>query len=628
MTSKTTTPTLKLPAWLPPLAILAMLYLLLPFLALFTRVPWEQAAATLSSSSAQAALNLSLITCTVSIGLDLLLGIPLALVLAKNWPGVQIIRVLVLLPLSVPPVVAGLALLQLFGRKGLVGPLLEAFGVTIAFTPVAVVMAQVFVSLPFLVVTVEAALRSKPQGLEQTARQLSAKPTRILWTVTLPVIFPAIFRGAALAAARCLGEFGATLTFAGSLQGLTRTMPLEVYLTRETNSDLALLLGAILLLAAVLVVACTEIPWGKLKTLLLQSHRHRQFSQHSYPAAALPKSQAVGVTLEQIKCNPRDVCVDFTIPAGMSLALMGHNGAGKTTIAELAAGTITPDQGRILYHLGAQYPEAMTQRPRVITMGQNPQLFPHLNVLDNVAFAPRSAGANRKAARRIAWNLLSSLELEHLAWRYPAALSGGQAAKVALARAIAGKPQLLILDEPTASLDVHSALTVTNALVRVLQQTGVTTILITHDISVCLALASTLALVDRGRIVSKGEPFTLLHKPQHAFTARLAGLNVVEQKLAAQLTATPCSAEPGQQYAFPTTEVVVTTAAPEKLSQPEGLTAQLVSLKPDGDSVCGTFNHGDTIIHARIPLAQGQQLSIGAQVLLTVTANQLIELQQ
>ena len=164
------------------------------------------------------------------------------------------LRSLVLLPLVLPPVVGGLALLYAYGRRGLLGAHLEAFGVHIAFTTTAVVIAQSFVALPFLVVSLEGALRTAGERYEAVAATLGANPTTVLRRVTLPLVLPGLISGAVLSFARALGEFGATLTFAGSLQGVTRTLPLEIYLQRETDPDAAVALSLVLIVVAVLIV--------------------------------------------------------------------------------------------------------------------------------------------------------------------------------------------------------------------------------------------------------------------------------------------------------------------------------------------------------------------------------------
>ena len=246
MKSRRTPAVSPLPVWAGGLGALALCFLVLPLAFMLGRVNWSTLGATLATPEAAAALGLSMRTCVMALGVDLLLGVPAALVLSRSWRGVRAARILVALPLSLPPVVAGIALLAAFGRRSTLGALLSGAGLDIAFTTSAVVIAQVFVSLPFLIVTLESALRARERGLDEMASSLGASPSRVFWQITLPTVLPGLGRGTALALARCLGEFGATLTFAGSMQGVTRTMPLQIYLARESDADLALALGVVL----------------------------------------------------------------------------------------------------------------------------------------------------------------------------------------------------------------------------------------------------------------------------------------------------------------------------------------------------------------------------------------------
>jgi molybdate transport system permease protein len=194
-------------------------------------------------------------TSATSTVLCIVLGVPLALVLARaSFPGQRLLRAFVLLPLVLPPVVGGIALLYTFGRQGLLGRSLELAGIQIAFSTTAVVLAQTFVALPFLVVSLEGALRTAGTRYEAVAATLGARPTTVLRRVSIPLVLPGLASGAVLSFARCLGEFGATLTFAGSLQGVTRTLPLEIYLQRETDADSAVALSLVLVAVAVAVV--------------------------------------------------------------------------------------------------------------------------------------------------------------------------------------------------------------------------------------------------------------------------------------------------------------------------------------------------------------------------------------
>lgn len=243
--------------WLPGGAALA--FLAVPLLGIAARIPWADAPALLAAPGSVAALRLSLTTCLASTALCLILGLPLALLLARSrgrWAGLA--RTLVTLPMVLPPVVAGLALLATLGRRGVLGQSLSAWGIEVGFTAAAVVIAQTFVAMPFLVTSVEGALRSAGRDYEDVAATLGAGPTTVLRRVTWPMMLPAVAAGTALSFARALGEFGATLTFAGSLQGVTRTLPLEIYLQREADTEAALALALVLIVVAALTVAATS----------------------------------------------------------------------------------------------------------------------------------------------------------------------------------------------------------------------------------------------------------------------------------------------------------------------------------------------------------------------------------
>lgn len=244
-----------LPGWLFVPAGLALAFVALPIAGLLTRVPWLRLPALLATPESVDALALSLQTCAASLILTIVLGLPLALAIARSpGPWAAVARVLAVLPMVLPPVVAGLALLVTLGRRGLLGAHLSAFGIEIGFTTLAVVIGQTFVAMPYFVIAVEAALRTLDPGFEQVAATLGASPSRVLSRITLPLLAPAFVSGAAMALARALGEFGATLTFAGSLQGVTQTLPQAIYLAREVEPDAALALSVVLLgLAAALM---------------------------------------------------------------------------------------------------------------------------------------------------------------------------------------------------------------------------------------------------------------------------------------------------------------------------------------------------------------------------------------
>jgi molybdate transport system permease protein len=252
-----------IPLLLAAPAGLALLFLILPLVGLLVRAPWTDAAAVLAGPGALQALKLSVITATISMIIVLIIGVPLAWVLARpGLRGASLLRALITIPLVLPPVVGGVALFTVLGRAGLLGrPLYRLTGFAFPFTPYAVILAQVFVALPFLVLSVEGALRASDRRYEEAASTLGARPVTVFRRITLPLIGPGIAAGAVLAWARALGEFGATITFAGNFPGTTRTMPLEVYLALETDPGSALLLSVLLLGVSVAVLALLRERW-------------------------------------------------------------------------------------------------------------------------------------------------------------------------------------------------------------------------------------------------------------------------------------------------------------------------------------------------------------------------------
>jgi molybdate transport system permease protein len=251
------------PAVLLVPALLGVAFLLLPLLALLVRAPWGDLPDQLLREQSVQALRLSFVTAGLATLLCLLLGVPLAWVLARaHVPGRRLLRALVTVPLVLPPVVGGVALLLLLGRRGLLGRHLDAwFGVTIPFTTAAVVLAQAFVALPFLVLAVEGALRAADDRFEEAAATLGAGRWLVFRRVTLPLVAPGVAAGAVLSFARALGEFGATITFAGNFPGRTQTVPVAVYLALETDPEAAVVLSLVLLVVSVAALVGLRGRW-------------------------------------------------------------------------------------------------------------------------------------------------------------------------------------------------------------------------------------------------------------------------------------------------------------------------------------------------------------------------------
>ena len=235
----------------------------LPLVGLLMRTPWGDLGSVLTAPDVRQALLLSLECSLGALAVSAVLGVPLAWVLARtDFPGRRAVRAVVILPMVLPPVVGGVALLFAFGRRGLVGQYLSGIpGFPAPFTTGAVVLAEAFVAMPFLVIATEAGLRQMDQRFEEAAATLGARPWRRFWTVTLPLIAPSLAAGAALCWARALGEFGATITFAGNLPGRTQTMPTAIYILLESNPEHAIAVSLVLLAVSLAALVALRERW-------------------------------------------------------------------------------------------------------------------------------------------------------------------------------------------------------------------------------------------------------------------------------------------------------------------------------------------------------------------------------
>lgn len=504
------------PAWLAGPAALALLFLLIPFGALVMRVHWGQIPQLLATSESQDALWLSLKTCLISTGLCIVFGVPLALWLsqARNSFFPRLVRTIVTLPMVLPPVVAGLVLLITWGRMGILGSKLDLLGIQIGFTTLAVVIAQTFVAMPFLITSLEGALRTRGFQYEAAARGLGASRTRTLMQVTLPLSAPAIVSATALAFSRCLGEFGATITFAGSLQGISRTLPLEVYLQRENDTDLALSLSLVIIALAIVMVGGTQVLSDYWYARLMGQHQQSGNTGTVGAISGLSKKKrdkqaGPGVHLDaKIAVRHLDVAIDFA--PGSATALLGPNGAGKSTIISLLAGTLVPDSGSIKWS---------RNQPRIVLLAQDPALFPHMSVLKNVIFGLRCLGIETDRAEKLARAQLAAVGMQTLEKRRPNQLSGGQKQRVAIARAMAIEPDVVLLDEPMASLDVEVA-----DQLRVLLHErigGATTIQVTHDLTDVIALDCQVVVLKHGQVTQRGYWRDLFEETQDRFLQQL-----------------------------------------------------------------------------------------------------------
>ena len=250
------------PALILAIAGVALLFLVLPVAGLLQRAPWSQLGHELAAADVRSAVGLSVLTSFLAAALAILFGAPLAWVLARmEFKGKAVVRALALLPLVLPPVVGGVALLLALGRNGLLGSWLEGVGIVLPFSTAGAVVAELFVALPFAVITVEAGVRALDDRLEEAAATLGAGPWFTLRRIVLPALAPSLGAAAALCWARALGEFGATITFAGNLPGRTQTLPLAVYLELQHRPGVAVLLSLVLLTVSIAVLVLLRGRW-------------------------------------------------------------------------------------------------------------------------------------------------------------------------------------------------------------------------------------------------------------------------------------------------------------------------------------------------------------------------------
>ncbi|MFE3325684.1 ABC transporter permease [Streptomyces sp. NPDC059176] len=513
-------------------ALLAVAFLLLPLAGILVRTRWDHVGSHLTSPGTREALQLSVLVSFWALGLSLLLGVPLAWLLARvSFPGKAFVRALVLLPMVLPPTVGGVALLLAFGRRGLLGPWLEdSFGITLPFHTSGAVIAATFVAMPFLVISLEGALGGLRPRYEETAASLGAPPVRVFLTVTLPMVAPGLIAGAALTWARALGEFGATITFAGNLPGVTQTLPLQVYLLLQEQPEAATSVSLLLLAIAMIVLIALRGRWAG-------TPRGRSAGAHG-PAVQGPTADAPApeaATAPQEPQEPRERWAlhaevtgfnRLTLDAepGTTIAVVGPNGAGKTTLLRSLLGLTPRAHARL--RLGDTDVTGLPPHLRhVAWVPQDGALFPHMSALANTAYGLRARGVRRTEARRSAQEWLDRLGVGHLAHRRPAQLSGGQAQRVALARALAAKPRLLLLDEPLAALDQTTRARVRHTLRTHLDGFGGVCLIVTHDPVEAVSLADRVLVLDGGRALQDASPGEVTRHPRSPWVARMLGRN-------------------------------------------------------------------------------------------------------
>jgi molybdate transport system permease protein len=460
--------------------------------------------------------SISLQTATAATVLAFVLGIAAAWPMSRWRGGLRtVVDGVLILPLVLPPTVVGYFLLIAFGRQSAAGRALEQLGLTLVFSWPATVVAAAIVAFPLMYRTALGAFEQVSPNLLGAARTLGASEWRTFYAVVLPLARPGVLAGTVLAFARALGEFGATLMFAGNIPGRTQTMPIAIFFAAESG-DLRGGLQWVALTVALSLASIAALHWfgrpGRPRAASIVSD-----SVTAPPVAAPALRKRSELAVEVHKRRPDfDLGVKFA-NGGRSLALLGASGSGKSMTLRAIAGLEHPDSGRIVLDGRVLFDakEGVSLTPAARRVGivfQDHALFPHLTVRQNIAFGGRDPGEWARIAR-----------VEDLLDRFPGELSGGQQQRVALARALAMKPDALLLDEPFASLDPHLRRRLEEDLRALLAGYPGAVVLVTHDRNEAFRMCEELAILSNGRVEAAGHRDDLFARPGTLAAARVTG---------------------------------------------------------------------------------------------------------
>lgn len=499
---------------------------LLPLLAFLPDVDGGELARQVERAGLARSLAVSGASATLATLLAALGGVPLGYLLARDrvrFPW--IVRTLVLIPLVLPPVAAGVLLLNVYGPGGLVGGILQSAGWTLVNAIGGIVIAQVFITAPFVVLTAEAAFRAVDPRLEAVGATLGRTHGEIFRRISLPLARYGLLAGLALAWMRAAGEFGATVVLAYH----PRSLPVHLWVEltgRGLRAALPVALVALALAAAILLLA---------QRLEARMRNGRNVARLRGPARdapgggrakdLAPEAPPAAGPLIEARFSLR--LGDFLLAADLDayqeiLSLFGPSGAGKSTLLRVLAGLLVPDSGRLSLAGATVFGEGKSSPPEERSVGlvfQEPSLFPHLSVEENVLFA----GDGPDAASRLP-RLLEVTRLEGLEGRYPSELSGGQQQRVALARALMQQPRILLLDEPFSSLDTNMRERLHLDVKRIQAAFGLCVVYVTHELRDACAMGDRMAVIGDGRIEQVGDPLEVIRHPATFDVARFVGV--------------------------------------------------------------------------------------------------------
>jgi sulfate transport system ATP-binding protein len=495
-----------------------------------------------------AAIRLTLIVAPAAVLLNVVFGLAAAWAISRfRFRGRAVFTALIDLPFAVSPVVAGLALMLIFGLQGFLGEWLREEGIKIVFATPGLILATAFVTFPFVARELVPVMEAIGAEEEIAGVSLGGRGWQIFRRITLPNIKWGLLYGVILCNARAMGEFGAVYVVSGRITGETDTLPLRVEkLFQEYNMPGAFAAASLLSsLALVTLAVKTALEWKTRRDL---TARVREVAGDFEAAASPPASQlrlvqrdnasdatgaerreegaGVGISIRNVTKRFGDFValddVSLDIPHGQLVALLGPSGSGKTTLLRIIAGLETTDSGSILY----EDEDATERSPRDRNVGfvfQHYALFRHMTVFENIAFGLRVRKWPRQAVEQRVRELLRLIQLDNLGNQVPAQLSGGQRQRVALARALAASPRVLLLDEPFGALDAKVRTELRQWLRRLHDEIHVTSVFVTHDQEEAFEVADRVVVMNRGRIEQIGTPEEVFEQPANGFVMDFLG---------------------------------------------------------------------------------------------------------
>lgn len=470
------------------IALLCPVLLLFPVAALLFEVPWSQFTRILTEHETIDALKVSLWAGMQATLIAVILAVPLGVVIHSIPKGQWIVRLLVFLLLALPPVVAGLALTSAT----------RALNLPLPFTFPAVVIAHVFVILPYAAIAIDTSLGSLKQSVLISAESLGISTTTIFLRIILPAIAPGVLSAAALSFARSLGEFGTTVTFAGTFPGITRTLTSSIYTERELHPSRAFVLAALLIGISLVFLAIALLPYALRRRPAPKPVQLEPMTRRRLNSLCLPSRCP-----DELEVRWQDQTYRF--PAGKVTAVIGPNGCGKSTLAGLVAGSL---EGAHVNAGSTELSNLPLRHRGIVIVPQEQSLPPTTTAVESIAMAiqTRLNSVSESAAdtRNRAEELLAAAGLKPVSATPVSSLSGGQNAQVTLARALAVRPEFLILDEPFAPLDSTSRQSWRNLIA---DEAGMrTVILITHSAADVENLAEWVVVMRDGALAAQGHP--------------------------------------------------------------------------------------------------------------------------